>query len=477
MDVLKELEKITDTINISEVVIDETDCFVAMYHLYGFEYDLFMPLIVKVNQLRRRANSYQDKASYLPYYEKIYKAQLQAYKKLLKAIRERSLRISFSNKGFSDEEIKGVVEILLKKVIDGNGLDILYMLLDIAVSERIKETKDELKLLKDYSHWYINTDYLYIGPDEIIRYKNDKLFYKDCSIISTDNHSFSLSYNENTLESTKNCLIDILAYLNGRPYFLFTENIDFNRKLTDLYGNFDLLDMIRLRKKNYFKDKNCEKPIALQIPILNTVDKRSIISIPASPHETVFSLYHASLKQFEPLPRCVFLYRVFEYGANHHYQPLINPTNYDPKDALEYYFSKIFEHRYTPLYYLAYGQLKFNEERTEIQVVKRSICKNFMTVLKKEAHAIVDEWSEHSYLKNKRLGEILYNTGRCAVAHGSGGRSMARYDYDANYKHINNVNIILELIARYIIDQLNPEIKKLVSQKHDDYIKQSIIGN
>ena len=41
----------------------------------------------------------------------------------------------------------------------------------------------------------------------------------------------------------------------------------------------------------------------------------------------------------------------------------------------------------------------------------------------------------------------------------------------------NIVNIILELIARYIIDQLNPEIKKLVSQKHDDYIKQSIIGN
>lgn len=477
MEVLKELEKITNAINTSEVIIDETDCFIAIYRLYGFQYDFFMPLINKVNQLRKRANSYQEKASYLPYYEKIYKAQLQTYKKLLKAIRERSLRIIFSGKKFSDEEIKSIVERLLEKVIDDSGLDTLYMLLDNAVSERINETIDELRVIRKFPHDYINTNSLYIGPDTILRYRNDRVFYKDCSIIPTDGHSFSLSYNENSLESTKNCLIDILAYLNGCPYFLFTENPDFNRKLTDLYYNFDLLDMIRLRKKNYFKDKDYEKPIALQMPILNAVDKRSIISIPASPHETVFSLYHASLKQFEPLPRCVFLYRVFEYGANYHYQPLINPTDYDPKDALEYYFSKIFEHRYTPLYYLAYGKLKFNQEVSEIQVVKKSICKNFMTVLKKEAHAIVDEWSEHSYLKNKRLGEILYNTGRCAAAHGSGGRSMARYDYDVNYKHLNNVNIILELIARYIIDQLNPEIKKLVSQKHDEYIKQSIIGN
>ena len=267
-----------------------------------------------------------------------------------------------------------------------------------------------------------------------------------------------------------------MAYLNGYPYFLFTENPSFNQKLSGLYYNFDLLDMVRLRKKNYFKEIDLEKPIALQMPILNAVDKRHIVAIPPSSHETVFALYHASLKQFEPLPRCVFLYRVFEYGANHHYQPLISPTTYDPKDAIEYYYTKIFEHNYTPLYFLAYGKVKFDSENSEVKVIRKSKCRNYISVLKREAHLIVDEWSRHDYLKDKRLGEIIYNTGRCAAAHGSGGRGMARYDYDVNYKHINDVNIILELIARYIIDQLNPDIKQLVSTKHADYILQSEIG-
>lgn len=40
-----------------------------------------------------------------------------------------------------------------------------------------------------------------------------------------------------------------------------------------------------------------------------------MIAFEKLPHEGILDLYHASLKQFEPLPRCVFLYRVFEYAA------------------------------------------------------------------------------------------------------------------------------------------------------------------
>lgn len=40
-----------------------------------------------------------------------------------------------------------------------------------------------------------------------------------------------------------------------------------------------------------------------------------------------------------------------------------------------------------------------------------------------------------------------------------------QYDYDKNYLHINNVNIFLELIARYVIELLNPELKNVVERR------------
>ena len=79
------------------------------------------------------------------------------------------------------------------------------------------------------------------------------------------------------------------------------------------------------------------------------------------------------------------------------------------------------------------------------------------------------EWSNNPYLSGKSLGEVIYSTGRCAAAHGKNNKA-ARYDYGMNYKHINDVNIFLELIARYIIDELNPSIVRLVETNRTKYI-------
>lgn len=78
------------------------------------------------------------------------------------------------------------------------------------------------------------------------------------------------------------------------------------------------------------------------------------------------------------------------------------------------------------------------------------------------------EWSNNPYLKSKSKGEIIYLTGRNFTAHGASGirgeRNM-QYDYDKNYIHINNVNIILELIARYVVELLNPELRNVIERK------------
>ncbi|MBE6746805.1 MAG: hypothetical protein E7558_05075 [Ruminococcaceae bacterium] len=158
------------------------------------------------------------------------------------------------------------------------------------------------------------------------------------------------------------------------------------------------------------------------------------------------------------------------------YQKMFRPSNYDVRDAINYYVSQIFFYDYTPLYYINYGKIEFDHNNSAINIKKKSICGNFLSLLKKEARKIFSEWQIHPYLKNKNIGEIIYETGRNAAAHASGGLVDARYDYSSNYQHINNVNIILELIARYIIDELHPDYKKLVCKQHALYIKQSFLG-
>ena len=175
------------------------------------------------------------------------------------------------------------------------------------------------------------------------------------------------------------------------------------------------------------------------------------------PHEGILDLYHAALKQFEPLPRCVFLYRVFEYAAANHYKPMFNPTQYKPEDAIEYYLNLALTYNPNPLYYMDFGSEKAKPK-----------LYNFFTILMLEAKKILDEWSNAPFLSNKRTGEIIYLTGRNFTAHGASGvrgeRNM-QYDYDKNYLHINNVNILLEIIARYVIELLNPELKNVVERR------------
>ncbi|NLB49749.1 MAG: hypothetical protein GX807_02930 [Erysipelotrichia bacterium] len=476
MDIQNEIEKIESSINIYRLNVAGKEAFEIVMRLAYFEYPQYKKLIVELNKLRKRCSTYDEKAAFVCMYQAIYHSAKKMYKKTLKSINLGKLEIKHHLRTLNDGSAQKAIEHFLNDAGDVDFDKSCLKIMTNGILKQLADIKDELYVLDNHPDDYINTFSTYIGPDSIMRYRNDRVYYKDVSIIPTDSHSYSVSYNEKTTTSTKNAILDIFAYLNGMPYLYFTDNPEFNRKICDLYEKFDLLDMVRLRKKNYFAALS-DEPISLQLPILRSNNDRFLIEIPDSQHEKVFELYQASLKQFEPMPRCVFLYRVFEYGAKYHYQHIMHPANYDPKDAIEYYLSNIFTHKYAPLYYIVYGRVSIEGENSDtVKVLKKSTCVNYISRLKKEARSILLEWSKHNYLKNKRLGEIIYNTGRNASAHASGGHADARYDYGLNYQHINNVNIILELIARYIVEELNPDIVKLVESNHDKYIKQSFLG-
>lgn len=469
------LKALENSIKTNEIVLDNTDPQDVLFAILGFEIKDYFKLIQKVHLKRKTYKTFEEKLALNDTYLRIHKSNLKIYKNMLNNIENSMFVIKWTCEENSNSTVKHF-ESYFEEKVEGEASDVVLYHFKRILQRKILELKCEIYCLKKHPCEYANTLYTYIGPYKINRYRNDRIFYKDCSIISLDSHSCSVSYNEKTDNTTKNAIVDILSYFNAQPYFIFTENPEFNRKLCELYEHFDFLDMMRLRSKKYFKADYSEKAASLLLPILKAVSNTDVIEIPSTSHEKVFSLYHASLKQFEPLPRCVFLYRVFEYGAKQHYQKIFRPSNYDVRDAINYYVSQIFSYDYTPLYYINYGKAEFNNDNSTLNIKKRSICINFLSLLKKEAKKILAEWQIHPYLKSKNIGEIIYETGRNAAAHASGGRVDARYDYNSNYQHINNVNIILELIARYIIDELHPEYKKLVCRQHELYIKQSFLG-
>lgn len=466
MDVNSSLKDIEASIDEYNIDLYDSNYLNISIKLAYFELDEYNQLILELNQARYACETYEEKELFVKKYKKVYLSLRKMHNRILRNLSNGTVNILYPDTLADNEEyLYGALNRFRKFDPNKSLEENLTIYMKEKLKQNIRESNQELFTLKHYPAKYINTFSTYIGS-KVLKYRDDIIIYKDVFITATESHSFSVFYNEITTDNNKNSLLNILAYLNGHPSFYFTENYDFNRKLTELYDQFDLLDTLRLRKKDFF-DSKYKEPIYLEFPILKQKNGYNMVCFEDSQHEFIFELYHASLKQFESLPRCVFLYRVFEYGVTNHYQPLIRPINNRPEDALDYYVNEIMTHRYIPLYYVDYGT--YVNEKKEIFRKRTAKYVNFTTKLKEEAKKIKKEWSNHSYLKNKSIGSIIYVTGRNASAHGGSGRGNARYDYSSNYKHINDVNIFLELIARYIIEKLNPQLEHMVEKRTKYY--------
>lgn len=466
----KELQQLEQSVNEHLLNFEQTDYLSSAISIFFYDIEEYNDLIIRLNQIRYAAKTYEEKASFICKYKKVYFAKKRKALRLLRNLKKEKLEIRYNRELDENEyHIKSLFNHNNCYNDDLSVVDNIKYFIERKLNTRIYEINNEIYKLKNFPYDYINTESIFIGPYNPTKYENDIIYYKDVCICRKESHHLGLFYNENTLDETKRAILNILAYINASPYFYCVGNSNFNRKLDKLYKQFDLLDMIRLRRKNYF-DERIDEPFYIESPILKIKKGFDFIEIKAVQHEMIFELYHASLKQFESLPRCVFLYRAFEYGNNFYYSPTYHPAVANPEAVLNHLFSLAMSHKYMPLYYVDFGNYVSEDNQTIIKK-RKPAYRNFIITLKSEANKIVEEWSNHSYLKNKSVGEIIYKTGRNASAHGGARENNARYDYSNNYRHINDVNIILELIVRYLIEKMNPHIVKLVERRKKFYIE------
>lgn len=465
----EELKELNDSIDEYLLDFQANDDIYSATYIYLFDLEGYNHLIEKQNKIRYASNDYQEKANMIGEYKKILNAKKLKLRRLLRNLENGSLEVKYNH--VIDGDLNFFKNLIIYSYEYNEDIsyyeNVLYYI-EKKLRGRIYEVNDYIYRLRKFPNEFINTLSTFIAPYSPTKYDGDIIFYKDVFICKKESHRMGLYYNENTLEKTKRAILNILAYLNSEPFFYFTENPTFNRKIDELYKHFDLMDMVRLRKNDYFSSR-VDEPFHIESPIIKTKNGFKFIEIKDVQHEIMFELYHASLKQFESLPRCVFLYRAFEYGINHYYNPLYKPENSNPEKALNNLFNLAMNHTYMPLYYIDFGT--YLSDDGEITKKRKVAYRNFILKLKNEARAIVNEWSQHPYLADKTVGYIIYQTGRNASAHGGAGDYSARYDYSQNYKHINDINIILELIVRYLIEKMNPHIVDLVERRKKYYIQ------
>lgn len=448
VNIEQQLQEFNSAISDSELFLEY-----GLLSLAFFELKEYTSLVCEINQSREKVDGTVQRLTFVPLYKKVFLAQKEKLNSILSNIKNRTINIFPIP---TEREMKRSGLTTLKYDDSLSPYENFFIFAEHRIKRALNLTQEELYILNNYPSVYYNNKNSYIGGDFGYRYENELIIYKNVHIATDGMHHFATYTNDRNSLADQRALLNILAFINGRPNFEFTDNPSFNGKLDDLYQKFDLLDCIRLRDSSYLKS-DTEKSIYLELPIIKNRNYYNLIIFKDMMHEGVLDLYHASLKQFEPLPRCVFLYRVFEYAASCHYKPTFQPTEYKVEEAIEYYLEQALLYNPNPLYYIRFSN-------------KKIIIKNYFTVLKQEARKIFTEWENNPFLCNKTKGKIIYLTGRNFTAHGSNGERNMQYDYDKNYLHINNINILLELIARYVVELLNPNLRKIVTPKTKYYL-------
>ena len=356
---------------------------------------------------------------------------------------------------------KGIEEIIeerIRKSLESQKLDIMEQLYLMRHHEFIFSHQNEYGIISgNYDQQFLNS---------IVLYKNMFIEYQSIQRI------YILKYNKEETHGLYNDFMNILSFLLGRPLFLYNSNYEYDKKIEELYDQCELFDMVKLRRNKLFQKEREDVYFSTRTIFRSTCPYR-VTQIPDMQHPAILELYNAALKQVEPLPKCVFLYRVIEYAIEEDYKRTVRPSNFEVNAALEYYLEKARKYNFIPLYYIDLGRY-YSREKDKFIETDKTKMKNLWTTLKRMVPGILNEWSQHTYLRNKQIGDIIYSSGRCATAHGHTGMQgcyNARYDYQYNYFHINDVNILLELMSRYVVELLNPELKKLTVKERKPYLE------
>ncbi|MDB5263362.1 MAG: hypothetical protein JWQ14_2645 [Adhaeribacter sp.] len=348
----KELQLVVEKLNLNEFKIEvQKEIYSVVY--FGFiRVTDFDQLLRKYHNLFNSTRRITKQKQILEEEKVVYDELAKYLRKLIDGINNDSIKIALSCGKEAEIQInEGLIELF--KINE-----------KLTFEEKVKEQtlrklKEQLKNVKQAIFELSNYQFAtykkeeFLGNNFYLRFPKELIIYKEV-YISKNRHGSSIFYKDESHSNDKITLLNVIAFLQASPNFLLTHNRAYNEKLTNIYNEFDILDLLTLTSKKFFSTSK-SKFRSLSTPILKLHKETDFTLLPEANHLELFHLYHSSLKQIEPLPRCVFLFRIVEYGKNYHYQPKFKPTNIELKDVVEYYYKQALEHKFIPLFFLDYG--------------------------------------------------------------------------------------------------------------------------
>ncbi|MGZ2371513.1 hypothetical protein ACXR6G_17165 [Ancylomarina sp. YFZ004] len=462
---MKKLNSIKGNLNLEEFHIHLPNEKFGFAHLHFIRVNAFDNLFLKIHKELNQTSKTLKQKKILDYEKLVYEELATHLTDLISGIENGTIKIVFTYNVEDIDLINTTLDVDYKLKNEDSFDNKLKTLTLIKLQKQLLETKQAIFELKNYQFsTYKNEEFL--GGNFFLRFPKEIIIYNEVSI-GNSRYGSSVLFKDDTQREDVVTMLNIIAFFQASPNFLQTKNKSYNEKLVNIYNEFDILDLLTLTSNKFFNNPK-SKFRSLSTPIFKLRKDTNFTILPETNSNDLLHLYHSSLKQIEPLPRCVFLFRIVEYGKNYHYQRLFRQPKIDLKDVIEYYYNEAKSHRFIPLFFLDYGS-DWDSKTGEMVDKRKTQYLNFMTELKNKSKQILNKWRGHSYLGSKSLGTIIYNTGRNTVAHGGNGTQNINYDYANKYKHINDVNVFLELIARYLIEIENPEFKKAVHWQKSIY--------
>jgi len=314
----------------------------------------------------------------------------------------------------------------------------------------------EKKFYSQFPNLSKMTFYRFVYPEYITPEKYVLYSYENTCIFRYNGGPsifFDKEFNEDNISE----LLYILSYLNILPVLTFLDNKEYTNKVFEMISieTNDFTEMLQIR---YFKKSGLKNKIDFNVEdIIFKANSKNYVSFKKLSDPRLLALYHASLFQKDIAAKCVFLFRIIEYIKYN-----CNPNKLSFQKLIENYYSEAIRYRFQPIFgkkmYFKDGEFQKNDKEFS----------NYFQLLKKEAKKIYIE------LKIKypqyNFGDIIYKVGRCSVSHGKyNDEPVSLHNFEKDLLEINDINIILELIARYSIEKNNPQLKNKIETRKKIY--------
>lgn len=348
------------------------------------------------------------------------------------------------------------IEEYMRVLTAGNKYNLLGSPEEMVRSILIRRAKKQLvrvsnsmdKLEKYQFQQFSITDAYLEGVD----IQNETLLYDD-QLILQDQFNFYSSYANEQEYATLLEALDVIAYFRGRPCIAKTASAGHDEVPLNRHTHFHLIDLLSLHEPAVTEQRSPFYVTSLVLPYFKETEAMysPLIYSTQITHPQILRLYHQALQEMDPTRHYQALCKVYDYALA--CEELLVDRTKGKGQLLHYFYQEALEAELTPIYYLDSG-LEYDPEKNEFHMVREQSYKDVLQELKTLSQTLVSNWQEY---ENKALSKLFQALAEAQFY------ELSEQAKDQHFGHCLEVeNIFMELVACYLVERLNPQLKELI---------------